>query len=161
MPLIPTQYSNAVKPAYSKRNSARIVTAQKKSTAFSQFTDKGVTALGGIPVTSHGINLLANQYVSIWKKNLPSKLGAKKEAKAEHDLLKGAKTSGGKHGIGGWMSGDFNAYASQLGNLWGKQLPTGLMVIKEGNLKDTLVKGQMYKGSGIPVDFIPDISGLT
>ena len=161
MPLIPSQYSNAVKPAYEKKNSARIITAQKKATAFSQFTDKGVTAMGGVPVTSHGISLLANQYVSTWEKNLPAKLGAKKEAKAEHGLLKGAITSGGKHGVGGWMSGDFNAYASQLDSLWDKLLKVSLMTMKEGKLKDTFVKGQLFNGKGVAPDFVPDISGVT
>lgn len=161
MPLIPNQYSNTVKAAYKKRNSARIITAMKKARAFSQFTDSGITSMGGIPLTSSGISQLSNQYVSIWKKHHPSPLGSKKEAKAEHALLKGAITSGGKHGIGGWMSGDFSSYASQLGNLWKKQFPTGLMVIKEGKMKDTFVKGQIFHGKGIGPDFTPDISGLT
>lgn len=161
MPLISAQYSNTVKSAYEKRNSASIITAQKKSTAFSQFIDKGVTAMGGVPVTTHGVSGLAGQYVSIWKKNLPSGLGAKKEAKAEHSLLKGAKTSGGKHGVGGWMSGDYNAYANQLGSLWKKRLLVSLMSLKEGKLKGSFVKAQVYKGSGISPDYIPDISGLT
>ena len=161
MPLIPSQYSNTVKSAYEKRNSARIITGMKKARAFSQFIDSGITAMGGIPVTSHGIPQLANQYVSIWKKRLPSEIGARKEANSEHLLLKIAITSGGKHGIGGWISGDFNVYANQLGNLWKKRLLVGLMSIKEGNLKDTFVKGQVYHGKGVPPDYTQDISGLT
>ncbi len=161
MPLIPIQYSNAIKPVYEKKNSARFITAKKKSTAFSQFIDSGITAMGGIPVTSHGVYPLANQYVSIWKKNYLSKIGARKEAKAEHGLLKVAKTLGGKHGTGGWMSGSFASYAVQLGNLWNKRLITPLMVVKEGKLKDTFVKEQIFHGTGVGPDYTQDYSGLT
>lgn len=161
MPLIPAPYSNNIKSAYKKRSSARVLTAKKKATAFSQLIDKGVTAMGGIPVTSHGIAALTQKYVSIWKKNLSATLSAKKEAKAEHAMLKGAKTVGGKHGIGGWMSGDFNAYASRLGNLYKKQLPLSVMVIKEGKEKVTFIQAQIMEGKGVPPDNIPDISALS
>ncbi len=161
MPLIPNQYSDAVKQGYKKKSSARIIPGQKKAQSFSQFTDKGLTAMGGMPVTSHCIPMLANDYVSIWKKRFPSELGARKEAQAEHNLLKQAKTSGGKHGVGGWMSGDFNAYANQLANLYKKQLPLDLMVLKEGDLKANFIKQQVFRGSGVGPDFVPDISGLT
>lgn len=161
MPLIPAYFTNTVKPAYKKRTPARIITAMKKATGFSQSIDMGKTAMGGTPTTKQGIPALAQSYVSIWKKRLPASLAAKKEAKAEHALIKGAITAGGKHGMGGWQSGDFNSYAGGLGNLFKKRLLVNLMSIKEGKLKDTFEKEQIFRGSGVAPDYTPDISGIT
>ena len=161
MPLIAPEYSNAVESAYKALNPVRIATGNKKATAFSNFIDKGLTAMGGVPNSKSGVPSLAQEYADTWSKHLPGELAAKKESIAEHNLLRSTLTQGGKHGVGGWKSGNCEQYGTDLGKLYKKHLPVELESIKEGKLKDVFVRKQIFFGSGTAPDYVTDTSGLT
>ena len=152
--------ANDLEGAYGKR-SVPAVTGQKKAKAFSQFIDQGQTAQKGVPVSAPGIAGLASEYANTWEKRLPADVSAKKEAIAEHNLIVATTTSGGKHGVGGFMSGSPASYAQDLAKLFKKRLPTQLMAVKEAKLKDQYVKSLTFQGSGVAPDFVPDISPLS
>ncbi len=163
MPLMNMSLANEFESAWKVMNPAEMPTAMKEAKAVSAFIDTGMTAMGGVPVSSQGIPTMANELVSLWQSKLPDvKLVANKEASIIHNLLMGAITAGGKHGVGGFQSGNMAQMANDLSKLYKDKLPsTALVAMKKAKIIDSHVKSCIFRGCGVPTDMTPDISGLT
>ncbi len=163
MPLIFTQLANEFESAWRSQNPSEMPTAQKEAKAISAFIDSGMTAMGGVPSSAPMLSVLANDLASIWQAKMPgADIIAQKEALAIHTMLTGTITSGGKHGVGGFMSGSPAALGNDLAGIYKDQMPSENMVaMKKAQAIDSYVKSCVFRGSGVGPDFVPDISGLT
>lgn len=163
MPLVFANLANEYESAWSAKHPSEMVTAIKEAKALSAFIDSGMTAMGGVPRSAPMVSILANELASLWSSKLPNEeMVGKKEAAAIHTMVMGTMTSGGKHGVGGFMAGSPAGLANDLASLYKKHLLTeALAAIKKAQMIDSYLKSCIFRGSGVGPDFIPDISGLS
>ncbi|MCG8339336.1 MAG: hypothetical protein MJE63_32920 [Proteobacteria bacterium] len=163
MPLNYANLANEFESAWKAKNPSEMVTAIKEAKAISAFIDSGITAMGGVPTSAPMIPVLANELAGMWQSKLPNEdLVGKQEAKAIHGMIMGTMTAGGKHGVGGFMSGSPAGLANELASLYKQHLPAeSLAAIKKAKAIDSYVKSCIFRGSGVGPDYIPDISSLS
>lgn len=163
MTLNPSPLADGYESAWKKKSPAEIIVAKKEANELSQYFDKGQTAMKGVPSSASGISLLAESLANVWKAKLPDGiLVGKKESIAIHQMVMQIKTSGGKHGTGGFMSGSCQLLGENLGRLH-NSYPANerLAAIKRSRHIDTYFKEIMFLGTGIAPDFVPDISSMS
>jgi hypothetical protein len=163
MALIPTLLADKFEAAWKAKSPAPIIPAQKEANAISQFIDGGQTAFMGVPKSSAGIPLLATLLANTWKSRLPdAQLVGKKEAAGIHQMVMATITSGGKHGVGGFMAGTDSLLADDLARTYKSYLPSEkLVAMKKARNIDTYLKSQVFRGSGVSPEYTPDISSLS
>ena len=163
MALNPATLADSLESAWKAKSPAPGIPAQKLANAISQFINGGQTAMMGVPNSSGGISLTAMTLESSWNAKLPNaQLVAKKEANAIHQMVMATITSGGKHGVGGFMSGSDSLMADDFARLYKSFQPNEkLVALKKAKIIDSYLKACVFRGSGTPPDYIADISSVS
>lgn len=163
MPLIPPDLANKYESAWKAKSPAEAIVAQKEAKAMSSYVDTGLTAMGGVPTSTPGMPGLASNLESLWKSHAPNEdIVGKQESLAIHNLIMATMTSGGKHGVGGFMSGTPSALGNDLASFYKSHQPNEtLAALKKAKIVDSYLKSITWRGSGTPPDFVPDISSLS
>jgi len=163
MALNPITLADTLELAWKAKSPVPMIPAKKMSNAISQFINGGQTAMMGVPNSSVGVSPLATLLANTWKSRLPhAQLVAKKEAVGIHQMVMATTTSGGKHGVGGFMSGSDSLMVDDFARLYKSFLSNErLVALKKAKIIDSYLKACIFRGSGVPPDWTPDVSGLS
>ena len=161
MPLIPAKLAKGFESSLKSKSKISFPNAKNYSNEICGFIDKGVTALGGMPLSMGFMTTLAKAIADVWDQQLPAKASGMKEAMAVSDVLKMTPTSGGAHGTGSLMLDNPAGLGKDLGDINEAKLPLGASCKAKSMAYMSYLSQAPFQGTGIPPTMIPDISPLS